>query len=104
MIQSLSPQQAGQLMASGAYDLVDVREPSEWSTGHIAQARLVPLGELKSRPHDALQHDGVIFVCARGQRSLAAARVAQSIGLKQVYSIDGGTLGWASAGLPLVHD
>ncbi len=104
MIQIVSPRQAESLMSAGTYDVVDVREPNEWSTGHIANARLVPLGEIRARPRDVLPRDRVIFVCARGSRSLAAARVAESVGLSELYSLEGGTHGWASAGLPLVLD
>jgi rhodanese-related sulfurtransferase len=104
MIQVLSPKQAESLIIEGKYDVVDVREPNEWSTGHIANSRLVPLGELRSKPRDVLPRDGVIFVCARGVRSMTAAKIAESVGLSQLYSVDGGTYGWASAGLPLVRD
>jgi rhodanese-related sulfurtransferase len=104
MIQIVSPKQAESLITAGNYDVVDVREPNEWSTGHIANARLVPLGEIRARPRDVLPRDGVIFVCAKGARSLAAARVAESVGLSDLYSVEGGTHGWTSAGLPLVRD
>jgi rhodanese-related sulfurtransferase len=104
MIQVLSPKQAVSLITEGKFDVVDVREPNEWSTGHIANARLVPLGELKSRPRDVLPRDGVLFVCARGARSMTAAKIAESLGLNELYSLDGGTYGWTSAGLPLVRD
>ena len=104
MIQIVNPKQAAALITEGKFDVVDVREPSEWSTGHLPNARLVPLAALKATPKDLLRHDGVLFVCARGARSLAAARVAESIGLRQLYSLGGGTQGWTTAGLPLVHD
>ena len=104
MIQTLTPQEAETLILRGEFDVVDVREPREWSTGHIAHARLVPLAELKAKPKDALPRDGVIFVCAKGVRSLTAAKVAESVGLTNLYNVDGGTNGWTSAGLPLVQD
>ena len=59
---------------------MDVREPGEWSTGHLPGARLVPLAELRSNPKQALQRDGVIFVCAAGVRSQTAARLAAQLG------------------------
>jgi rhodanese-related sulfurtransferase len=104
MVTSLSPQQAQALIASTAVDIVDVREPGEWSTGHLPGARLVPLAELRSNPKLALQRDGVIFVCAAGVRSQTAARLAEQIGLHGLYSLTGGTRSWANAGLPLVRD
>ena len=104
MIQIVSPKQAAALITEGRFDIVDVREPNEWSTGHLPNARLIPLAAIKATPKDLLPHDGVLFVCARGTRSLAAARVAESIGLRQLYSLEGGTQGWSTAGLPLVRD
>jgi rhodanese-related sulfurtransferase len=33
----------------GEYNLVDVRQPSEYVRGHLPGARLIPLGELRER-------------------------------------------------------
>jgi rhodanese-related sulfurtransferase len=104
MVTSLSPRQAQDLIASTNIDIVDVREPGEWSTGHLPGARLVPLAELRSNPQGALLHDGVIFVCAAGVRSQTAARLAEQLGFNVLYSLTGGTRSWVSAGLPLVQD
>jgi rhodanese-related sulfurtransferase len=92
------------MIATGALDVVDVREPSEWSSGHLEGSRLVPLRQLKASPKSLLQQDGVIFVCAAGVRSQAAAKLAVANGLRHVYSLSGGTQSWARAGLPLTHD
>jgi len=43
----------------------------------------------------------VLLVCARGMRSQTAAQVAEGIGLTEIYSLDGGTMAWAGAGLPI---
>lgn len=102
MIRTLTPQEAVALIGQGQLDVVDVRGPAEWFNGHIPHARSVPLIELTSDPRAALPHDGVVFVCAKGARSLAAARAAEAVGLQQLYSLEGGTSAWAGAGLPLV--
>jgi rhodanese-related sulfurtransferase len=104
MIEAISPQQAQALLASGECDLVDVREPGEWAQGHLAGARLVPLGNLRADPTAALPRDGVIFVCAAGMRSMTAAKLAETIGLDRLYNLTGGTRAWTAAGLPLVKD
>lgn len=108
-------------MASGNFDVVDVREPTEWSLGHLPGARLVPLQRLRANPRDALAReqastpasvdepasrivDGIIFVCAAGVRSQTAAKVAEATGLRNLYNLAGGTRSWVNAGLPLVHD
>jgi rhodanese-related sulfurtransferase len=101
MVQTLSPEEAERLISSGSVDVVDVRDPPEWDRGHVPHARLVPFHQLKSRPQQALPRDGILFVCARGVRSLNAAKVAEAAGFHTLYNLDGGTSNWVSAGLPL---
>lgn len=102
-IRSITPAEAQDLLDAGELDLVDVRELHEWADGHIPGARHVPLGDLARDPLRAVPRDGVVFVCAHGVRSLTAASIAQSVGRARLYSIEGGTVAWASVGLPLVQ-
>ncbi len=104
MVQTVAPAKAHELLSLGEIEVIDVRDPSEWSSGHIEGARLVPLEQLRANPAAALPRDGVLFVCAAGMRSQTAARVATSLGLTKVYNLSGGTRGWAKAGLPLVSE
>ncbi len=101
MIQHIGPQQAFELISRGEVDVVDVREPHEWSTGHLSGSRLVPLAQLRGSPKASLPKDGVLFICAAGVRSETAARLAIGLGFKTVYNLRGGTRAWASARLPL---
>jgi rhodanese-related sulfurtransferase/transcriptional regulator with XRE-family HTH domain len=102
MVRTVSPREAEALVAGGGFDIVDVREPSEWATGHLPGARLVPLGTLRERPGDVSFRDKTLFVCAKGGRSMSAATLADARGIKDVYSLDGGTSAWAAQGLPIV--
>lgn len=97
----LSPVDLQALLTSDV-DIVDVREPAEWLTGHVPGARLVPLAQLRADPKGALPRDNVVFVCAKGKRSETAAMVALQLGRAQVYSLSGGTDAWRAAGLPMV--
>lgn len=101
MIRAITPSEMAELIQSGAVDVVDVRDSREWASGHVPRARHVPLDQLRENPRGALTRDGVVFVCAKGVRSLTAAKVAEKIGLSDVYSLEGGTSGWVRAGLPL---
>lgn len=101
---NLTPSQAHELIATGTFDIVDVREPGEWSHGHLPGARLVPLQRLKANPRDALPRDGIIFVCAAGVRSQAAAKVAEACGRTSLYNLAGGTRNWVNSGFRLVND
>jgi rhodanese-related sulfurtransferase/transcriptional regulator with XRE-family HTH domain len=103
MIKTIGPREAETLAAKGGLDIVDVREPREWATGHVPGARLLPLGQFREDPARAQLGEKVLFVCASGGRSLAAAKIAEARGVAEIYSLDGGTLGWARQGLPVVH-
>jgi rhodanese-related sulfurtransferase len=104
MVHDVGPAEAHGLPEKQQFDLVDVRESSEWAKGHLPGARHVPLARLRHDARAELPRDGVIFVCAAGSRSEAAARLALAQGFSQVYSLSGGTRGWLRAGLPLVKD
>lgn len=101
-MKNIDAQAAQALFAEGNVDLVDVREPHEWANGHLPDARLVPLDTLRASPRASLPRDRVVFVCAKGGRSQSAAKIADTLGLAEVYSLDGGTDGWRARGLPIV--
>jgi rhodanese-related sulfurtransferase len=104
MIRTLTALQAQDLLSRENLEVIDVREPHEWSLGHLPGSRHVPLGRLREAPKVELTRDGVIFVCAAGVRSMTAARVAEGLGFSRIYNLSGGTRSWQGAGLPLVTD
>lgn len=86
--------------------LIDVRTPQEYKyDGHVKGTRLVPLSELSSKGETALpklnKQQPVYVICRSGNRSLVAARLLQTLGFSQVYSIKGGTSAWIIAGQPV---
>jgi len=89
------------MIADGEVQVIDVREPNEYAEGHIPGVTLVPLNTLLARPQQYLTRDNILFVCAMGQRSALACEMAAAIGLEQLYNLEGGTVGWAKAGLPI---
>ena len=88
------------LKASPAPFVLDVREPVEYRSGHIAGARLIPLGEVPRRLHEIPRDREIILICASGHRSLAAARTLVPAGYK-VLNLQGGMLAWHRAKLPV---
>jgi rhodanese-related sulfurtransferase/transcriptional regulator with XRE-family HTH domain len=101
MIRRIAAKEAQELLAKGDVDLVDVREPHEWATGHLPGARLIPLGQLRADPEAAHLGPRVLFVCERGGRSMQAAQLAEARGVAEIYSLDDGTSGWRAQGLPV---
>jgi len=101
VIKNVSAREAQDLIGAGGMDVVDVREPHEWATGHVPGARLIPLGQLRADPEGAHLGPKVLFVCERGGRSQHAAQLAEERGIPEVYGLEGGTLAWRAAGLPI---
>ena len=104
MFVRVNPHQARALIEAGTVEVIDVRDPEEWSRGHVPGARLVTLAQLRNDPRGSLPHDGVLFVCAGGVRSQTAARIAVDEGLTRVFSLTGGTQSWVKAGLDLTSE
>lgn len=114
-IAEISPQVAAALLASpGEHVLIDVREPAEFETGHIAGAINIPRGVLEFQveahpavacvtdPALSLRERPLLLACRSGGRAALAAEALGRMGFSQVRSIAGGVMGWAEAGLPLI--
>jgi len=105
MVATVSPQQLADLLSNPNTHLIDVRDHNEWAGGHIEGARSVPLDQLRADPDRELSREAVlIFICAKGSRSLTAAKLAERLCYETIYNVDGGTAAWARAGLPLVAE
>lgn len=81
------------VLKSGKYTLIDVREPLELEMdGFIEGAKNIPLGEVDERKDEILSVEGpVVLFCRSGNRSGKALEFLNSQGLKDGYN--GG--GWA---------
>jgi len=95
-------QQAQSMFKQGAL-LLDVREPHEYAEVHASGSLLVPLAQLKARMHEfrAFENKPVVLICRSGQRSGVAAEMLVQQGFKSVYNVQGGTIAWEKAGLPV---
>jgi len=78
------------------YLLVDVRQPDEYSEGHIPGAKFIPLNELVSDLSGLPASRDLVFYCHSGGRSLAAASIFFEEGIteKTIYNLEGGILAW----------
>jgi adenylyltransferase/sulfurtransferase len=99
----VAPEQLHQEMQQGRIPvLVDVREPPEWEIGHLAGARLLPLGVLGRRMGELNRHDPIVTYCHHGVRSLHAAELLLAAGFTDVRSLRGGLDAWARTVDPAV--
>jgi rhodanese-related sulfurtransferase len=82
--------------------IVDVREPDEFAgpLGHVAGARLIPLGDLEKRVDELAKDHPVITVCRSGARSAQAVAILKKAGFGKVANMAGGMLRWRAQNLP----
>ncbi len=80
--------------------LLDVRESYEYEQGHIAGAKLLPLGELGRRLNELPRDREILVVCRSGNRSGTATRQLVQAGYRAI-NLSGGLIGWQRAGLPI---
>lgn len=108
MNKTISPQEAYKALSSGEAVLIDVREPDEFSSEHIAYGLSIPLSVFEEQ-FVSLQipaEKKIFFQCLKGKRGEEACLVASRIeGMEnEIFNIEGGISGWAEKGLPLVKN
>lgn len=81
------------------WTLLDVRTQEEWAEARIPEAMHIPMSDLMARLDEI---DGpVICVCAVGGRSARVTDFLNARG-REAVNLEGGLVGWAAAGLPLM--
>ena len=84
--------------------VLDVRQPGEWASGHISNARFITGSELPRRYEEIDRTSQIAVICGSGYRSAVAASLLQHHGYKDIINILGGMSAWQAAGFPLVQD
>lgn len=74
--------------------LIDVREPNEFSGGHILGARNIPLTQMRTRLKEIRPDKPVYLYCQSGSRSGRAAQMLYKKGYKDLYHLEGGFKKW----------
>ena len=87
--------------------VIDVRTPVEFAEVHVPQAASVPLDELNPQSLLAagkVRKDQPIYLlCRSGQRAAKAADKFEREGFAKAIVVEGGTLAWIEAKLPVIH-
>lgn len=87
-LRRVNPKKALLLQQSGA-QIVDVRQPSEYFSGHIKGAVNIPLDNISKITKSIKKDTDVIVYCLSGSRSGSAARQLKSLGYTKVYDLGG---------------
>ena len=86
--------------ATGAVQVVDVREPAEYVVGHVPGATLIPMGQLPRRLTEINRSEPVFVICQSGGRSSAMTDVLRHHGF-DAHSVTGGTAAWTASNRPV---
>jgi rhodanese-related sulfurtransferase len=82
--------------------VLDVREVSEWESGHIPGSVHVPYHDIEAIPDGIDPAAPVAVICASGQRAAVGASLLARHGADEVvHVVDGGVGSWGREGWPL---
>ena len=105
MVGIISCQEFAPLSKKGGFDLIDVRTPMEFYEVHAVGSLNAPLDtlnpELIMASRGIRAQEPLYVICRSGGRSAQACNAFVKAGFKNVINIDGGTLAWVAAGLPV---
>jgi hydroxyacylglutathione hydrolase len=102
-IEQISVDELDRRMKEGtAQQVVDVRKPGEWTSGHIKDALHIPLNKLRERAGQLNPEQSVTVICAGGYRSSAATSLLERQGFHKTTNVVGGMNAWTNAKLDVV--
>lgn len=78
--------------------LVDVREPSEYQSGHIPNAINIPLRTLTHNLDKIVRERPVVLYCSTGYRSAMGVMTLHLLGYENVRGFPPSFAGWKTAG------
>jgi rhodanese-related sulfurtransferase len=89
-----------------SFALIDVREESEWTKGHLPGAIYLGKGIIERDVEERFPNTGaeLVLYCGGGYRSALAADNLQKMGYTNVISMDGGFRGWKEKGYPVITE
>ena len=98
----ISLEEAKAMMDGGNAAVIDVREPDEWASGHVAGAIHIPVDDVGARIDELPADKDLLFICAMGVRSGLACEMAAAMNLDtdRLFNIEEGTPAWIQGNYP----
>ena len=81
--------------------VIDVRKVTEYATNHVAEAYSKPLTSINNWIIDLNKEEHFFLHCAGGFRSMIAASILHSRGIRNFSEIDGGFTAIAKTSIPI---
>ena len=105
---TITPRQLHDRLQQGEkLHLLDVRTPAEHAEIHVHDVQLAPLDQLdatKLASVNGFAKDQPLYIfCRTGNRAKQAAEKLEKSGYEQCRVVEGGTMAWAEAGLPVTR-
>jgi rhodanese-related sulfurtransferase len=97
-MQSMTAPELAQWLADEARPrplLLDVREPWEYQTCHIAGSVHIPMHTVPARLQELEEDAPTVCICHHGARSMSVAAFLERNGFTQVINLTGGVHAWA---------
>jgi hydroxyacylglutathione hydrolase len=85
------------------FQVLDVRTPSEWESGHIPTARHMFVPEVRERAGTLDRNRPIATYCDSGYRASIAASVLQQEGFAKAHNVPGSWQAWTKAGFPVAN-
>ena len=101
-----SKQLFAMLQAGKTGDLIDVRTPAEFREIHAEGARNIPMERLNPIELVASRQgssEPIYLLCRSGSRAKQVAEKLLDVGFINAVVVEGGTLAWEQAGLPVAR-
>ena len=103
-MKTISPIELQNLLAAQpGLAVLDVRTPVEFAEVHVPQARNIPLDQLQPGAVQVPKDQAVYLLCRSGQRATKAAEKLAKQGFAEPIVVEGGTLAWMAANLPVTR-
>ena len=105
---TITPRQLHDRLLQGEkLHLLDVRTPAEHAEIHVPDVHLAPLDRLDATQLASVngfaKNQPFYIFCRSGNRAKLAAQKLEKSGYEQCCVVEGGTLAWADAGLPVTR-
>lgn len=84
--------------------IVDVRDDSEYASGHLPNSKHIPREKMEERWSELEKHKDkpIVVIYRGGVRSTNASSILKKNGFPKIYNLMGGIDAWKRANLPIV--
>jgi rhodanese-related sulfurtransferase len=85
--------------------VIDVRNPNEYESGHVANSINIPVNDVLTRFSELPTEKRLLFICQMGARSGLACEMVAAMGVEPdlIFNIEDGTPTWIQNNLPTNH-